>query len=223
MAAIGLTAVECVLALAERGNCRADLVQTYDVLCEIGVKCLLYVAGGCVITEIGCYGAFEVCAVVCAARVFEGEVGAFVDGDAFLEFDFRAVVDTGDAAEGEHQREVLGPLGCAAVEAYAVVGAGTVVVGVDIYDIPRSVIIEVVAFIGDAHGLVGGVEVVVHREVDYVEARGLRVIRFVPCAVLHEHVVGVVHRAGVLKAGEHIAEGCGAFADVLLCPPVGGE
>ena len=41
---------------------------------------------------------------------------------------FGAVVDAWDAAEGEHQRQVLGPLLGAAGEAHGVVGLGTVVV-----------------------------------------------------------------------------------------------
>ena len=76
-----------------------------------------------------------------------------------------------------------------AVKTYAVVGTGAVVVRVDIYNVPRSVIVIVVAFLCNAHCLVGAVEVIVHREVDNVEARSLRVVWFMPSAVFHEHVV----------------------------------
>ncbi len=145
-AAVCRAAVESVLAFAECRYCRTDLVEATDVLGQVGVEGLCHVAAGGVCAEVGgCYGAFEVSAEVCASRFLKSQHRAFVDCLAFLEFHFGTVIYTGDTAEGEHQREVLGPLRSAAAEAYAVVRAGAVVVRVYIYHVPRSVVVVLVA------------------------------------------------------------------------------
>ena len=132
-AAIRGAAVECVLALAEGGHGGADFVELLDVVGEVAFECGGNLAVSGVLGEVGgLHVAFEVVPEVGAAGVDEGGVHAVINQLACLEFNLRAVIEAGDAAEGEHPGEVLGPLCCAAVESDAVVGSGTVVVGVDI-------------------------------------------------------------------------------------------
>lgn len=69
---------------------------------------------------------FDVSAEVCSARFLECDNCAFVDILAFLELDFRTIIDTGDSAEGEHEREILGP--CVLRAGEAVVAVGCIVV-----------------------------------------------------------------------------------------------
>ena len=87
VAAGGGAAVPRVLSLAEGGDRSAYLVQADDVLCEVGVEGLGYIARGGVFAEVcRCHGAFKIFAEVCTTRVLDWHGGAAgVNLAAFLE------------------------------------------------------------------------------------------------------------------------------------------
>ena len=88
-----------------------------------------------------------------------------------------------------------------------------------IYEIKRSVIVVLVAFFGNIHRLSGIIEIIVHREVDDIEAGCFGIVGFVPTAVLHENIFGGAHFIGLFKAESHIAHRITTFGKHLIVPP----
>ncbi len=82
---------------------------------------------------------FDITAEVCTAGIFQRKNRTLVDILTFLELNFRAIIDTGDATECEHKREVLGP--CILRSAEAVVAVGSIVMRIDIHHIISSIVI----------------------------------------------------------------------------------
>ena len=175
-----------ILTLAQGRHSLTDNVQLTHIGSQLAVQGLSNVAAGGVLAEVGSRNrAFEILAEVCTASLVERSVGSRIDACASHEVYFRAVVNTGNATEGEHEEEV----GCVGVVTRIIVGPRRIVVTVLVDNVERGIVVEVVALLGHAEGLTNRVEVVVHREVNHVEARSIGVVGLVICTVLQESIV----------------------------------
>ena len=99
-----VVSVRGVLTLPECRNLLAQLVEHPDMLRKLGIQRIRNRAVRFVLTEVGgsdC--AFQMIAVVCASGIRQRSVRSDVDLLSLCKFDFRTVIDTGNAAEGEHQ------------------------------------------------------------------------------------------------------------------------
>ena len=196
-----------VLTLAQGGYSSADEVESLDVECQGVRQRCCHIAGGIgVCGKVGDIDrAFDIPAEVGATGVLEGFDSALVNDSAGTELDFGAVVEAGDAAEGKHQRHILGISVNAPTEAVGVVAIGSIVVRVDVNDIVTGVVVEVVL---GAHGEgIGSVaEAPVHGEVDDRQARVLRIVLGAVIVAVEPGVVGaeeVVVTAIVLALSEY--------------------
>ena len=141
IAAIARAVALGVLTLAQCGHCGADEVQTLQVLHQGSAQRSSHVAA-CA-AHLGKVAhrdvAGEVTAVVGATGALEVAIGALVHHHTLAELNLAALEQAGDAAHGEQQTHVLGPLVGAAVEAVETVG--TVVVALHIVHVERGVVI----------------------------------------------------------------------------------
>ena len=175
-----------ILTLAQGRHSLAYHVQLTHIGSQLAVQGLSNIARSGVGAEVGSRDrTLKVLAEVCTASLVERSVGSRIDGCASHEVYFRAVVNTGNATEGEHEEEV----GCVGVVTRTIVGSRRIVVTVLVDNVERGIVVEVVALLGHAESLTNRVEVVVHREVYHVEARSIGVVRLVISTVLQESIV----------------------------------
>ena len=175
-----------ILTLAQGRHSLTDNVQLTHIGSQFAVQGLSNIAAGGVLAEVGSRDrTLKVLAEVCTTSLVERSVGSRIDGCPSHEVYFRAVVNTGNATEGENEEEV----GCVGVVTRTIVGSRRIVVAVLVNHVIGSIVVEVVALLGHAEGLTNRVEVVVHREVYHVEARSIGVVGLVICTVHEERVV----------------------------------
>ena len=115
------TALEAILSFAQGRYCRTNLVQSYDVLRQVAAQRRCHIPLRLVVAEVGCcHRTLQVFTEIGTSRIRERSVRSFVNLLASLKLHLAAIIQTGDASEGEHQRQVLGPLCRSAVEAVLV-------------------------------------------------------------------------------------------------------
>ena len=112
----------------------------------------------------------DIAAIVGASGFLQSQSGALVDNAALTEFDFAAIIEARNTAEGEHKVEVFSPLSGAFVEAVAIVRTGAIVVRIHIHHIVGGIVVVFVAVHSCAPHAGDVVERVVHREVDYAQS-----------------------------------------------------
>ena len=179
------------MAFAQCGNSLAYLVQSLQVLDERLAQRSGQVAcgpsGG---TEVGCcHVTLDIAAIISASAVLKRAVASWIDSLAGLELDFTAVVQARDATEGEHERQVLGPLVCALVKADVVVGTGAVVVAINVNHVVGGVVVVFITIDGEVPHATDVMERIVDGEVNDIQSR---------CAA---HVGGVVGVAAEDRVG----------------------